>query len=747
MKFCICIMLFFSLINRSKAQNWEIIYPNNESAYGDLVKGIITNDSTRLYVIGNDIFVFDSAGNFLNKMNSLQPPIQEIEASRFFDIHFISEATAYMIHNNKIYTSTDSGINWTQQLNLPPINTSILNSSYFHSVYFPTENTGYVVGNFKKIFKTRDGGDTWEEISSSPSTKPYIWYTSVYFIDESVGFVSGFEVPDILMNFGFESFVMKTIDGGQTWQRSVIETSIDFRNSVVEFKTDQIGFIFFDITQQNEKIFVTNDNAQSWSDITPINIERIFKVCWIDSNNGILFGKVNNSYTFLKTINQGQEWYEIPLPIDYNISDYSINDIVFINRSIGFTVGQGGLVLYTNDAGEKWQVVNESTVNILEVNFISDNEAVASSGNELFKTFDGGKSWVYLEGPTNSLSNYVTGLKFKNSNEGYVLGLKNQYLKTNDALNTYTLSLFPENFFLFYKHIDAYENNIYIAGTTVLPFLNKLLISDDGGSTWDVKSIGFDGSYVNSLQVLEDNTIIILTDFDIVSSYDKGVTFGSVFHSGTSLMESIFINRDIGYTFSNFDLVDGKIKKVFSNQVDTFESITVIQPKDLATHYLLGILPINENLLFAYGYEFNSYQKSAVVWKSINGGKSWEEEILPVKLQGHITYMKWNENNVLAITSQGAIIRTQLEDLATRISDAEKPKLQIYPNPASNTLIISNLHKKSEIVIYSLNGQLIKSFNSNNLEITINISTLPSGIYLLHCKSEIENVNVLFYKE
>ena len=58
--------------------------------------------------------------------------------------------------------------------------------------------------------------------------------------------------------------------------------------------------------------------------------------------------------------------------------------------------------------------------------------------------------------------------------------------------------------------------------------------------------------------------------------------------------------------------------------------------------------------------------------------------------------------------------------------------INIYPNPATNEIKISNLSpEENQISIYNLLGERVANFLKVGNSININISDLPSGIYML----------------
>ncbi|MEE2931739.1 MAG: T9SS type A sorting domain-containing protein [Bacteroidota bacterium] len=73
----------------------------------------------------------------------------------------------------------------------------------------------------------------------------------------------------------------------------------------------------------------------------------------------------------------------------------------------------------------------------------------------------------------------------------------------------------------------------------------------------------------------------------------------------------------------------------------------------------------------------------------------------------------------------------------TNINEVIESSTEIFPNPATDKLnIVSYGVTMKQIDIYSLDGRLIFSKNSNLNEEKLNISSLPSGIYILNIESE-----------
>lgn len=96
------------------------------------------------------------------------------------------------------------------------------------------------------------------------------------------------------------------------------------------------------------------------------------------------------------------------------------------------------------------------------------------------------------------------------------------------------------------------------------------------------------------------------------------------------------------------------------------------------------------------------------------------------------------EDDLRWIISQGA--KTCVEEFvnSTNTSDLNLNNTTIYPNPASNLLIIESENLKSKsILVYNLQGQIVKQIPINNLKTEIDISQLIQGVYWIKFGNEV----------
>ncbi|WP_190304105.1 M43 family zinc metalloprotease [Paenimyroides baculatum] len=107
-----------------------------------------------------------------------------------------------------------------------------------------------------------------------------------------------------------------------------------------------------------------------------------------------------------------------------------------------------------------------------------------------------------------------------------------------------------------------------------------------------------------------------------------------------------------------------------------------------------------------------------------------------------ITNAKLNcttQYNIGDIEDYGVIFESYLSS-----NEFEKQKYNIYPNPAENTLNINSDNSEEKLItIYTNSGQLIKSLKTTDENLSIDVSQISSGTYILN----INNVPYKFIKK
>ncbi|MBV6879922.1 GEVED domain-containing protein [Epilithonimonas ginsengisoli] len=99
-------------------------------------------------------------------------------------------------------------------------------------------------------------------------------------------------------------------------------------------------------------------------------------------------------------------------------------------------------------------------------------------------------------------------------------------------------------------------------------------------------------------------------------------------------------------------------------------------------------------------------------------------------------------------TSCGTSTYGQVEDYSVNIgvlavNDVKKNNIQVYPNPATDVINISNVSSKTRFEIYNVGGQLV---NQGTTDGKVNVSKLTKGVYILTVESNGEKSQTKFIK-
>lgn len=254
--------------------------------------------------------------------------------------------------------------------------------AWLHDVYFFNENEGFVAGSNGAFLETADGGKTWKKHKNFTDDK----ILQIVFTDVYHGWLL---CERDIFNRGqnSSSYLMKTTDSGETWEK-------------VEFA----------------------DGGRN----------RITRIFFNQKGKGLAIGE-NGAFFELQA--DGQTWGKSPSPIRYLLLGG-----VFSDDQHGTIVGAGGTVYFTEDAGASWDQANvfgDKTAKFNSVFFANQRNgwAVGSQG-KIFQTVSGGKTWrEQNSGVTKNLSDVF----FANTAEGWAVGDEGLILHTKTAGNVWSV--------------------------------------------------------------------------------------------------------------------------------------------------------------------------------------------------------------------------------------------------------------------------------------------------------------------
>lgn len=325
-----------------------------------------------------------------------------------YDIEMINQDLAFATSTSgRVYRTTNGGQNWEQ------LDTGEDSSfAIFYTLHFFDENNGLVAGcqgfsscNSSSLYKTSDGGDSWESVNSGVNVQLF----DMQFLNDDVGYI------------GSRGRMLKSTDGGEEWTEINLPTTRWVR--AIEFFSEDEGIAFaspqspFSSNVQHS-FFRTTDGGETWNEET-ITVPGIIED--IHSSGDIVWA-VGRDGALLKSEDKGVTWED---PV---ITRQFISSIQNIDREtlIANTARQ---ILLSSDSGITWSEISapdeEPLIRYLHV-FDAENLLISAPDGEMYNTSNGGETWTQFNNGTNSNFRDMvfhpegTGIGVTLSNEVYI---------------------------------------------------------------------------------------------------------------------------------------------------------------------------------------------------------------------------------------------------------------------------------------------------------------------------------------
>lgn len=348
------------------------------------------------------------------------------------------------------------------------------------------------------IWKSTDGGNTWEHISSTTS---FTFVQKILVNSEGIIFATTTDG------------IQRSIDGGATWATSLPgsrASDIEIASNGNMFATTGVG--------STGDIFRSIDKGLSWTNISPSGLVRRIELAIAPTNPDVIYavsdsgggGFADVGY-FKKSIDGGNTWEDItvPLYIDHTSSDCTVGPNPFTRGQAFFNlilkvhpenediVLAGGIDVHrTTDGGSTWEPVSYWTGSGCDDYVHADqheivfrpnhpNEAIFGNDGGVFHSVDIGDA----PDPTFNSRNagYVTALQYSvamvnevNSNLMFTGLQDNGTLEfSNPGLSSTREAFGGDGTFTF---VDQDEPTLVIASTPNVSYR----LSSDGGQTFPV---------------------------------------------------------------------------------------------------------------------------------------------------------------------------------------------------------------------------------------------------------------------
>jgi photosystem II stability/assembly factor-like uncharacterized protein len=302
-----------------------------------------------------------------------------IDATTIYALHFIDKSTGFAVGmRGVILKTTDGGQTWSTYSQL---------YTRINQITFTSDSVGYFLA--KKIYKTTDKGNTWDTLSTGVVDYSYhhFSYISGCFLSQDTFFV--------IADDGYYSVVLKTENGGQTFEKLKISIYSSRSNSIF-FVNKYVGYINFYDSGVGNYIYKTVDGGKNWILHSSQVIDQIY---FVNENTG--FGlKYGDLY---RTLDGGITWEKV-----YEIYG-DLKQMHFVNDSVAYVAGEFNTVLKTVDGGKNWIELYTSYDHLLSVCFYNSNVGfVTGESWYIYKTVNGGFTWEKRKIPGTIRSMFIT---------------------------------------------------------------------------------------------------------------------------------------------------------------------------------------------------------------------------------------------------------------------------------------------------------------------------------------------------
>ncbi len=714
-----------------------------------------------------------------NKLASGIIPIGE-EA---YSIKMVDKNTAWMISSNNlfappietppnIFRSTDGGSSWDQfqipstegffGIDIAPVDAMTAYAVLWGPDYFNDLSQD-------AIYKTTDGGQTWEPNSEYPFAPTFI-----HFFDAQNGWVMGLDTD-------FWITMSTTNDGGQTWEHAggndwVIPEGKEFPDQ----DPDEFLATYLNVPSGNYDVesstiiiggtsyWISHDEGHNWERLhSPLNMNDDLVhgiVALKDSMTYMFASNTTLDFTFrpakaYTTTDGGQSWIESNPPINPDAIEYlpgTDNDFIITGLDVGFdpTFGYGITGTARTSNLENWEVIQDIGLNSMD--FFGENQGVGAFAN--FPGFADGTvySWgekivLPFDAAVSRLNEYpFTIVTLNHLEENVLFEYEIQNLGTNDLENAIArLEVFRNDELVF---TDSTNLNASLEDPDFFTF--SYLPEEVGFFTFritvDHPEIG--AAFFEDFRLLEVSETTLARDNGIATLafvFDPEVFSSSFGYAGSEFklltedkLTGISAVLDFVQSDSN-SLFTFLIKSIDENgnvqEEDIYKSVPIVASEAFTEDFSHVLFPLPEPIvlpagryIFAVGQD-SPQGKVAFDLTDQTNTAAWRYGLDPNGLP--LPWTNFPSDPTL-------MIRPQFEALMstnTKEAFSETIPLTVYPIPFQEELnILLEYFEEAEVQlqIFDMSGKLWKNSIVNHHQVIHqNVSALPKGLYILRLTS------------
>nr|WP_294858585.1 YCF48-related protein [uncultured Fluviicola sp.] len=429
----------------------------------------------------------------------------------FEEINFLNDTVGIvLVTGSMVWKTTDGGQTWDTIFANP--------NFYLGALQFVDENTMIAVGQdpgYGNLIVSHDGGLSWTE----PQGTAGLWLTDVYFTSNLVGYIVG-------QNGVFKT----TIDGGLTWQTSSVPNP-SFPS--VYFTSASTGFVHGD----QGACFRTTDGGNTWVNMSVLANRNYSQMYFIDSLHGWRASSVLTEIQV--TSDGGLTWSSL-----YTGSGWGLTDIEFSSNTEGWACGIRGTVMHTIDGGNTWSLIESPLqVSYLKLEISAPNTVwIIDDQGTAFHTNDDGVNWYVTQ--ISPQGSNLLDIDFPTPQVGYIVG-PSYINKTINGGSSWTSDWVPGTNYSSVDFLNV-DTGMTITGQEIFRTTN-------GGTNWDAITPAGTYFFADMAFPAQDTAYVVGSNGLILSTYDNGNTWIQQNSGTTSVLATVSFSSSTNGRASGYD--------------------------------------------------------------------------------------------------------------------------------------------------------------------------------------------------